>query len=161
MASCLIIANQTLASEELLKEVARRIDDGQVRFYVVVPATPIRRALAWEEGETMDAARERLRLLLAWLHRRGADAEGEIGDRDPIAAARDALRRRAADQVILSTLPIGRSRWIGQDVPSRLRAELRMPIHVITATAIGRMDLGAFEAEPATEPDLVAEPDFA
>jgi GABA permease len=141
MASCLIIANQTLAGEELLGEVGRRIDAGQCDFYVVVPATPIRHALAWEEGESLRAARERLQLILEWLRSRGADADGEIGDRDPIAAARDALRRRPAEHIILSTLPIGRSRWIGQDIPSRLRSAVGMPIQVVTAKAVKRIEL--------------------
>lgn len=135
MTSCLIIANQTLAGEELLGEVARRIDAGQCDFYVVVPATPISHALAWEEGESLRAARERLQMIIDWLRDRGADAEGEIGDRDPIAAARDALRRCPAEHIILSTLPVGRSRWIGQDVPSRLRSAVGLPIHVVTAKA--------------------------
>lgn len=133
MGTCLIVANQTLVGEELLAEVARRIADGQNQFYVVVPATPVPRALAWEEVESLRAARQRLDLILEWLRVRGAEAAGEIGDRDPVAAARDALRRRPADQIILSTLPIGRSRWIGQDVPSRLRAAVPRPIQVITA----------------------------
>ena len=121
MGTAIIIANETLAGEALLGAVA-------------VPATPIPHALAWEEDESLLAARERLRLILDWLRERGAEADGEIGDRDPVAAARDALRRRPADAVILSTLPTGRSRWIGQDVPGRLRAALRLPVQVITAT---------------------------
>lgn len=133
MGTCLIIANQTLVGQELLTEVARRIADGQCQFYVVVPATPVPRALAWEEVESLRAARERLDLILEWLRARGAEADGEIGDRDPVAAARDALRRRPADQIILSTLPLGRSRWIGQDVPTRLKSAVSKPIQVITA----------------------------
>jgi hypothetical protein len=134
MGTCLIIANRTLAGEELLSEVARRIDNGQVAFYVVVPATPIKHVLAWEEGEALQAAAERLELILKWLRARGAQADGEIGDRDPVAATRDALRHRPADQIILSTLPIGRSRWIGQDVPSRLRGAVAVSIQVVTAS---------------------------
>lgn len=128
----LVIANQTLASEELRLEVARRIAKGPVRFYVVVPATPIQHALTWDERESLQAARDRLEAILGWMRDRGADADGEIGDRDPVAAALDALRRRAADEIILSTLPVGRSRWIRQDVPTRLRRTVALPVTVVT-----------------------------
>lgn len=128
----LVIANQTLSSEELRLEIARRIETGPVRFYVVVPATPIPHPLMWEERESLRAARQRLDLILAWMRERGAEADGEIGDRDPVAAALDALRRQPADEVILSTLPAGRSRWIHQDVPTRLRRTVALPLTVLT-----------------------------
>jgi nucleotide-binding universal stress UspA family protein len=130
----LVIANQTLTSEELRLEIVRRIEAGPVRFYVVVPATPIPHPLMWEERESLQAARQRLELIVAWMRDRGAEADGEIGDRDPVAAALDALRRQAADEIILSTLPAGRSRWIHQDVPTRLRRTVALPVTVITPT---------------------------
>ena len=130
----LVIANQTLTSEELRLEIARRIENGPVRFYVVVPATPIPHALVWEERESMQAARQRLEAIVGWMRERGAEADGEIGDRDPVAAAHDALRRQPADEIILSTLPAGRSRWIRQDVPTRLRRTVALPMTVITPT---------------------------
>ncbi len=130
----LVIANQTLTSEELRLEIARRIENGPVRFYVVVPATPIPHALVWEERESLQAARQRLEAIVGWMRERGAEADGEIGDRDPVAAAHDALRRQPADEIILSTLPAGRSRWIRQDVPTRLRRTVALPMTVITPT---------------------------
>ena len=126
-----VIANQTLASDALQCAIAERIDVGPAWFHVVVPATPVGHALTWNEGESMRAARERLEAILAWLRERGAEADGEIGDRDPVAAVRDALRRRPADEIILSTLPPGISRWLGQDVPSRLRAVVGIPVAVV------------------------------
>jgi hypothetical protein len=47
-------------------------------------------------------------------------------------AVRDALRRREVDEVIVSTLPRGLSRWLGEDVPSRLRDSVRVPVTVVT-----------------------------
>ena len=52
--------------------------------------------------------------------------------RDPVDAAHDALRHVTVDEVILSTLPAGISRWLGQDVPSRLRGSVRVPVTVVT-----------------------------
>jgi hypothetical protein len=64
----------------------------------------------------------------------GAEATGEVGHKDPVEAARDALRRHPADEVILSTLPSGISRWLGQDAPGRMKAAIPVPVVVITAT---------------------------
>jgi hypothetical protein len=141
----LVIANQTLTSEELRLEITRRIENGPVRFYVVVPATPIPHALVWEERESLQAARQRLEAIVGWIRERGAEADGEIGDRDPVAAAHDALRRQPADEIILSTLPAGMSRWIRQDVPTRLRRTVALPVTVITPT----------RAEPAKRPSAM------
>ena len=68
-----------------------------------------------------------------WLRGHGAEATGEIGDHDPVQSARDALLKHEADEIILSTLPVGISRWIGQDVPSRLRGAVALPVTVVTA----------------------------
>ncbi len=132
MRTYLIIANQTLAGEELRHEITERLADGQARFHVVVPATPISHKLTWEEGEALESARQRLDDSLGWLRERDAEATGEIGDHDPVQAARDALRHLEADEIILSTLPAGLSRWIGQDVPSRLRGAVPLPLTVVT-----------------------------
>jgi len=40
----------------------------------------------------------------------------------------------APDEIILSTLPPGISRWLGQDVPTRLRGSVLVPVTVVTAT---------------------------
>jgi hypothetical protein len=62
----------------------------------------------------------------------GAQVTGEIGAPDPIEATEDALRGRAIDEVLLSTLPPGISRWLGQDVPTRLKGSIREPVTVVT-----------------------------
>lgn len=134
MRSYLIVANQTLASPALSAEVARRIAAGPATFHVVVPLTPIVHRLTWDEDESRRAAQERLDALLEHLRSAGAVASGEIGDPDPVAAVRDALRSVEVDQIILSTLPAGISRWLGQDVPSRLRDSVAQPVVVVTAT---------------------------
>lgn len=133
MRSYLIVANQTLASPALSAEVARRLAKGPATFHVVVPLTPIVHRLTWDEVESRRVAQERLDALLTNLRSAGAQASGEIGDPDPVAAVRDALRSVEADEIILSTLPAGISRWLGQDVPSRLRGAVAQPVVVVTA----------------------------
>ena len=66
------------------------------------------------------------------LHAIGLEVTGEVGVQDPIQATRDALRGREIDEVILSTLPPGISRWLGQDVPSKLKGSIQVPVAVVT-----------------------------
>ena len=132
MRSYLIVANQTLASPIVASVIADRVAAGPARFYVVVPATPIQHGLTWTEEEAHAAARERLDAAIARLHELGVEATGEVGEKDPIAAVRDALREHPADEIILSTLAPGISRWLGQDVPSKLKGSIQVPVAVVT-----------------------------
>jgi hypothetical protein len=134
MASYLIVANRTLGSPGLDEAIRQRLSAGQASFHVVVPATPVGRGLTWDEGETREAAESRLAGLIDRIRELGGIGEGEIGVSDPIDAARDAMRDRDIEEVILSTLPPGISRWLGQDVPSRLRGAVNVPVVVVTAS---------------------------
>ena len=133
MSAILIIANETLASPSLADAVAERLASGPTEFIVVVPATPVSHLLTWDEEESIAAARGRLDGLLARLRDLGATASGEVGNRDPVTAAQDAMRANEIGEVILSTLPVSVSRWLRQDVPSRLRRSLDVPVTVVTA----------------------------
>jgi hypothetical protein len=132
----LVVANQTLMSEELRAAVRERLGSPPCRFHVVVPATPPRDQLAWTEGAARSVARERLEEALAWLHSEGAITTASIGDADPVLAVLDALPRDAFDEIVVSTLPPGLSRWIRQDLPHRLARRTELPIrHVVAHVA--------------------------
>ena len=136
MSTILIVANQTLPSEALATAVRRRIAAGARDFHVVVPATPSPGGgFTWDEDDARRAAEERLDAFIGRIVEQGAAAAGEIGDRDPVAAVRDAVRGRDVAEIILSTLPIGVSRWLRQDVPTRLRGAMAVPIEVVEERA--------------------------
>ena len=132
MRSYLIVANQTLTSDSLREAITARLADGPIRTHVVVPLSPVGGRLTWDEQESRSVAQERLEDVLGRLREMGAEADGEVGDRDPVMAVRDALRGRDVDEVIVSTLPKGLSRWLGEDVPSRLRDSVQVPVTVVT-----------------------------
>jgi hypothetical protein len=132
MRSYLVVGNETLDSPELAAAIAERVAAGPSVFHVVVPATPVGRGLTWDEDEARAVANERLTGALSRLLEMGAEVSGEIGSRDPIEATEDALRGRQVDEVILSTLPPGISRWLGQDVPTRLSGSIQEPVIVVT-----------------------------
>jgi hypothetical protein len=132
MRSYLVVGNQTLDSPELAMAIRERLASGPARFHIVVPATPVQRGLTWDEDEARIAAQDRLTAMIGRLVELDAEVTGEIGHRDPIEATEDALRGREVDEVILSTLPPGISRWLGQDVPTRLKGSVLVPVTVVT-----------------------------
>ena len=133
MRSYLVVGNQTLDSPKLAAAIAERIDSGPATFHVVVPATPTKRGLTWDEDDARWIAGERLAAMLDRMRGQGASVTGEIGARDPIEAVEDAIRGREIDEILLSTLPTGISRWLGQDIPTRLKGSVSVPVVVLTA----------------------------
>jgi hypothetical protein len=94
--------------------------------------TPVAHGFTWDEDESRKQADERLESFLERIRGLGVEATGEVGDRDPVQAVRDCLRGMpAVDEIILSTLPPGISRWLGQDVAARLRNESPFPVTVV------------------------------
>jgi hypothetical protein len=135
MRSYLVVGNQTLDSPELAEAIRERVaNEPTAAFYLVVPATKAGGGrLTWDEDQAREAAQERLTATLNRLHAIGVVAAGEVGCDDPIQATRDALRHRTVDEVILSTLPPGISRWLGQDIPSKLKGSIQEPVAVVTS----------------------------
>ena len=97
MRSYLIVGNQTLMGPELDAAIAARVVPGDPPdLYVVVPATPRPGAFTWNEDEATADAQGRLDAMLEHLKGLGLNATGEVGYRDPVEAARDALRAGSA-----------------------------------------------------------------
>ena len=132
MRHCLIVANLTLGGEHLWHEVRARMREGDCRFHVLVPAAHEPLAGSWSEEEARAEAQERLAGALGTLRDLGAEADGEVGDIRTIDATLDALGNRDYDEVIVSTLPPGASKWLRLDLVSRLRRAVGIPVtHVV------------------------------
>jgi hypothetical protein len=145
----LVVANQTLGGDHLMDEVRRRAAAGPSSFYVVVPNThsgdaarpsgaPV--ALAGMSATTEDEdhratliAQSRLHEALTLLRAEGLEARGDLGDPEPLTAIGDALATEEFDEIIISTLPSGISRWLGMDLPSRAERKFKLPVTTVTA----------------------------
>jgi GABA permease len=128
----LVVANQTLGGEHLEAKVLECMAAGPCEFHLVVPATPPQDHATWVEGEAKVLARERLDAALARFREIGARADGEVGDARPLGAIGDAVRHAEFDEIILSTLPPGPSRWLRMDLPHRVDRQFGIPVsHVI------------------------------
>jgi hypothetical protein len=133
----LVVANQTLAGEHLVKEVRERLSAGRTAFHILVPATHPRDHAAWTEGEAVAIAKRNLAQALETFRKLGAEATGEVGDENPLGAIGDVLREQEFDEIILSTLPLGISKWLGQDLVSRVERSFAIPVTHIVGDAEG------------------------
>jgi GABA permease len=124
----LVVANQTLGSNELYKEVRACLASGPCAFHIVVPATPPTEHLTWTEGEAHALARDRLERALSWFRELPTTVEGEVGDANPMLAIWDVLRAGQFDHIIISTLPPGLSRWLKMDLSTRVRTTFGLPV---------------------------------
>jgi hypothetical protein len=63
----------------------------------------------------------------------GLQARGHVGDHhEPNASLEDALRDFPADEVVISTHPPDKSRWLERGVVARARQEVPLPVtHVV------------------------------
>ena len=127
MRRILVVAHQTLGGQHLLEEVGRRMKSGGCSVHLVVPVHHPMGAFT-EASCHADAQRvldEGIRRLRE-LDRTGAvDITGEVGDANPVYAV-EVVRNRGdqIDEVIVSTLPRGVSRWLRGDVPKKVRKVL-------------------------------------
>src|SRR5690606_19764686 len=80
-------------------------------------------------------ARFRLRQAVEALRAAGIHVEGEVGVADPFHAVENAVEHVPADEVILSTLPRGLSRWLDADLPSRIERRLGLPVTTLVRQA--------------------------
>lgn len=148
MRRILVVANQTLGGDHLAELVRARAAAGPVEAVLLVPATHhtdlvevLAQAFAVQGGmrppvvdaDAHDHARTQAGAGVHWLAGLGVSAVGEVVDRDPVQAVRDRLDQGDVDEVIVSTLPEGVSRWLRQDLAHRIRRVTDTPVTVVTA----------------------------
>jgi hypothetical protein len=131
----LIVANQTAGGSHLIEAVRKRMEMGPCLFTLLVPASPPSDH-NWTEGQLHTAAEERMREGLDALRGTGAEVEGMVGDSKPTHAITDALVEQTYDEIIVSTLPAGMSRWLKKDLPNRVERLFKLPVtHVVAEPA--------------------------
>jgi len=130
----LVVANQTVAGRALLEEIRNRCRGRDSEIFVVTPALAGSRAAHWASDldKGIELARQRMELSLIAIGGAGLKARGEVADSDPNLAIEDALRVFPADEIIISTHPPRRSRWLERGVVKRTREEVDLPVtHVV------------------------------
>ncbi|HEY2055962.1 MAG TPA: hypothetical protein VGH14_18665 [Solirubrobacterales bacterium] len=147
----LVVANQTAEGRELLEEIRNRCRGVDCEVLLVSPALVGSLAERWTSDidEGLDLARKRMERSVAALRGLGVNVRAEVGDPDPNMAIEDALRMFPADEIVISTLPPGESRWLEHDVVERTRREVDLPMtHVVVDLEVERAAASAPAAPP-------------
>jgi hypothetical protein len=129
----LVVANETVGGRALLSEIEYRCRGRDSEILVVTPAitSAVKHWLS-DVDEAIEAAEARRTDSVSAIGALGLRARGEVGDSDPNVAIEDALRTFPADEVIISTHPPDRSRWLERGVVQRARDDVELPVtHVV------------------------------
>jgi hypothetical protein len=128
----LVVGSQTLRSARLLRELKTCASRGPAQFHLLVPAEKPDRHSASSEADARAVSRQRLDAALLDFSAAELKVDGEVGDSNLLDAVREALDREVYDEIILSTLPPGLSRWIHLDLARRLQRRYALPMrHVV------------------------------
>jgi hypothetical protein len=135
-AHVLVVAHQTAATPGLLDAVRSRAARGPATFHLVVPqqahgmhkVVDPQDAGADEAQLVLDAALPKL------SDAAGQEVTGSVGDAEPLMAIQDAVNLGHYDEIIISTLPLGISRWVKLDLISKARG-LGLPVTHVAATS--------------------------
>jgi hypothetical protein len=124
-ANVLVVANLTANSRHLLEALKARAERSPIRVTLVMPA----------QGPGLggrEAVRERLDQALEGMRASGLEAEGAIGDADPLEAVAECFDPARHDEAIVCTLPGRSSKWLQYDFPHRVARFTGVPVtHVV------------------------------
>jgi hypothetical protein len=120
----LVVANQTVDSDELYDALHERSERATLAVTFLVPQ------------DAQSGLAHRVNHALERLHAAGIEAEAMLGDVDPCCAVIEAWDPRRWDEVVVSTLPTGTSRWLQIDLPHRIQRAVDAPVtHVVARPA--------------------------
>jgi hypothetical protein len=138
----LVLASQTADSDELAACLRERADRGACSFTLVVPG------VAAEAPARLERALDRLR-------EAGLRVDGALADPDPMLALTEAWDPREYDEIVVSTLPTGASRWLQVDLPHRIERHTGVPVTHVTA-AEPQPEHAVQHIEPREKPGVLS-----
>jgi CheY-like chemotaxis protein len=129
MRRILIVADRLLGATELQERLApKKSADPEIEVFVLVPE----RAPSAASGTDGTPAERILESALTVLRELQYDADGEVGDADPLAAVRQVTAARPFDEIILAALPGGgASKWFRLDLAHRMERVTKLPVREI------------------------------
>jgi hypothetical protein len=135
-AHVLIVAHQTATTEALLQAVRERAQRGPAGFHLLVPrqAHGLHRIVDPQDSSNEEAAAVIIAALPRLTEAAGSEVTGSMGDSEPLAAIQDAVNLGEVDEIIISTLPLGVSRWLRLDLVSKTRG-LGLPVTHVEASS--------------------------
>jgi len=137
--SVLVVANVTAGSKELLDTMTARAATGPTRFTLLAPRSSV--ASAVDGDDPIDGAVARMRAA-------GLDVESVVADADPIVAVSETFDPRRHDEIIVATLPVGDSKWLGIDLPHRVARMTSAPVTHVIAVPLAPQPANVASAPP-------------
>ncbi|MEA2296021.1 MAG: hypothetical protein QOE86_3660 [Solirubrobacteraceae bacterium] len=128
----LVVARQTADSDDLRDALVHRAERGPISVTLLMPAPGI-------GLESRDGAKGDLDAAVAKLREAGLEADGMVGDHNPIEAVAEAWSPGAYDEVVVSTLPGATSKWMTMDFPHRVGRMCDVPVTHVVARPPGYM----------------------
>jgi hypothetical protein len=136
MKRILVVANQTLGGPNVMAWLRDQIAQQDCAIHVLVPANVDTQSWVQDDDSDRELAGDRLNEALSRFGELGVDVTGEVGDPRPMDAILDVLRRADFDEILLSTLQPGVSRWLRLDLVHRLERTVTIPVtHIVTHQA--------------------------
>jgi hypothetical protein len=135
----LVVANETLAGDELVEAVRRRAAQGPIRVVVIAPVNEPSAGYVVYEDSRRAAAGRRLDRTVARLREAGIPSHGSVVDTGPLDAVKDVLQMEPIDELIVSTHPEAKSGWLRRDLIEEIRRVARpRPVEHVVATDASR-----------------------
>ncbi len=124
-----MVAADEHITEPLREELKAHRDGRPAEVRVVAPAFAGSRLehVSGNVDESRELAEERLEKSVEEARDAGVNAEGFVGDSDPLLAIEDALRRAPAEEIVLVTHHEG-TRWLEGDLFERASQRFDVPI---------------------------------
>lgn len=138
MTHYLVVAHQTADSDELLDLIRHLSGQRATDVTLLVPATPVSHMTTWTEGEARAVAAERAERAGRAIQAAGANLiDTRIGDANPYLAVKDELLVHTYDELIVSTFPLRKSRWLRSNLFEKLDRTVDVPItHVVAHSQV-------------------------
>ncbi|HEX2096956.1 MAG TPA: hypothetical protein VHF50_06255 [Solirubrobacterales bacterium] len=126
----LIVADEAVAGEELRQSVIDHLEGEPTSVFVVAPAL-VKSGFKHTMGDVDGAigpAQERLERTLEELRRAGIDADGEVGDSDPMVAISDEILKFHPDQILLVAHGGKESAFAERGLLEQAQRDLDLPV---------------------------------
>jgi hypothetical protein len=133
-AHVLVVAHQTAATPGLLDAVRQRAQRSPATFHLVVPqrAHGMHKVVDPQDAGADEAQRVLDAALPKLSEAAGGEVTGSVGDAEPLMAIQDEVNLGSYQEIIISTLPLGISRWLKLDLVSKARG-LGLPVTHVEA----------------------------
>jgi hypothetical protein len=131
------IITDPIGGREAIQQLQETAPGDEIELRLVaaaVEANPLRHTLG-DIDEPREEAKVKLDASLESLRDAGLEANGTVGDPDPIQAAQDALLEAPADEVVIFQREASESRWNEGDLSERAEEQLEPPLRIVTLEA--------------------------